>query len=101
MSKGVFTFMVFNRNTIEHPVYEAVCISGNGRGYGRTVEDAVEDCRKHVKMLAELLNMSKVEIEFADKAKWIENNNPINYGYFDWDDPEVIWKDFTYEEVMK
>lgn len=101
MEQIIFTLMVLNMNTFEHPIYKAVCINGFGSGYGSNMREAIEDCIRQVATLVDIHNKLNISVDMIKKEKFMERTEFYIYGLDSWKSSSVQWVELTYDQIMR
>ena len=94
-----FIFIVVNLNYPIYPLYKATCINGYGQGYGVTVEDAIEVCRKQIVNMVEICTEVNITMELISKETFKQKANVEDYCVKSWDDVNVSWIEFDISEL--
>ena len=101
MNKIIFTFMIINLNTIEHPIYKATCINGFGHGCGNSVDEAVDECRRQVANMVDICNKLHISNDMINKEQFMDKTESWIYGATSWENSSVQWIELEYDQLMQ
>lgn len=96
-----FTFLVVNICDEIDPLYKATCISGYGHGYGKTVQEAIEQCRQHVSNIVDVCIEVNIPLELVSKEVFKQTADMKQFHIDDWDDNRIQWVEIDHKEINK